>query len=101
MSAHRSPLGTSYDTFFSNGSPATSAKLVIKDQSVVSGEVRLATAGHDVELLVCLVLVHSVLSESFSKHKTFMSYVQQFWVDIDDGFSIPQKAIKFHHELIE
>ena len=94
-------LGTSYDAFFNNGSQATSAGLAIKDRSVVSGEVRLVTAAQDAELLVCLVLAHSVLNESFSKHQTFMSYVQRFWLDIDDGCSIPQKALKFRQELAE
>ena len=91
-------LGTFYDAFFSDESPATSAGLVIKDRSVVSAEVRLVTTCHDVELLVCLVLAHSVLNESFSKLKTFMSYVQKFWLDID-GCSIPQQALKFHQGL--
>ena len=94
-------LGTSYDAFFNSGCQATSAGLAIKDRAVTSGEVRLVTAAQDVELLVCLVLAHSVLNESFSKHKTLMSYVQKFWLDIDDGCSIPQKALKFHQELAE
>ena len=93
-------LGTSYDAVFNNGSQATQG-LVIKDRSVVSGGVMLVTAGPDVELLVCLVLAHSVLNESFCKHKAFMSYVQKFWLDIDDGCAIPQKALKFHQELSE
>ena len=94
-------LGTSYDAVFNNGSQATSAGLVIKDRSVVSGGVMLVTAGPDVELLVCLVLAHSVLNETFCKHKTFMSYVLKFWLDIDDGCAIPQRALKFHQELSE
>ena len=67
---------------------------------VCCGSSVLATVPDPVERLVILVLAFSVLNLRFPKRTaSFMTYVQLYMMQIDEGGCVPQRTLKIRQQL--
>ena len=70
------------------------------DGRVCAGDQHLASSSDPTDRLVILVLAFSVLHMRFPKAASaFLTYVQLYMMQIDDGVPVPQRALKIKQQL--
>ena len=65
----------------------------------VDGKLLVKPKGY-IEAILCLVASYSVLNISFPrKSSAFLTYVQLYWLGVDDGCRVPAKTMAFRQQI--